>query len=875
MDYNVLKDAIKAYVKDRTGLDTIDGDGLQETLLAMVNSLGAGYQFAGVAKLTPTQTDPGTPDQNVFYIAAEPGSYTNFPISGGYLQVAENEVAIFKYNGQWSKETTGAATAEAVSQLGQKLTVGYRYMGMLTPTMNPGSPDQRCFYFAVEPGTYFNGTKLPGKVLYICRYESSWLFYSTGIGLSTLGDYDNLFFPDTTQYNYNQYFQEIYINNALIPFDYDLYGRKVANDSSLNRFVFRVFLGNSEKFSCAFDFNADSTLTINGITYSDGDIVPVYVTETLSADVPLNTLLGYVVFKDMDGIAAVAANSVKVLMNKMAIGTMPLMPRISEYLAHQNSKIKISEIEPIDLQDVTFSEESANLINEEDSDFLLNKELNAQGQPIINTNPDYHKATSGFIPVAPGDKYVESYDGVAVANGNMLCYYDYLKRFVSYSVGAAYPITVPSGVAYMRLTSIAFEDLDRWQVEIGTQVTPYKQYGYFIPKKYLDADLASVGYVNEKVSDAVARGNVNIHLPSKIYCVVGDTLQLFYKSIFECIDPYQYDILVETNNTTTYDGHPSIQQFPRYIEINMPAATAGNTYTLSITIKDQNGNTLGQKTTSLVVAAAPTSPQSQTNILIVGDSTPRNGVMPDELQRRLVGNGGTPSGSNLQNVALVGRQVGTNPGSTAKCECGGGRWTSYTAENSDNPFYHNGVIDMDWYVDEYCDGKVDIILTTLFANGATTYGSNVSTLISQMATFINQCRNSTKLANVKFGIGLEFNYDIKGGLGAVYGSGNGWAEWYGMSVTHYAILEALEKWIEDNNAGDYVFILNLLNEFDCENGYPQHYKKLNVRMPDNPVSDVVEVVKEPFGSNGVHPHEYGRQMFADTCWRLIVSKYCQ
>lgn len=104
-DYSTLKAAIADYVKDRTGLDTIDGDGLQETLLAMVNSLGANYQYAGIA--TP-DTNPGTPDQNVFYIAAEPGTYTNF----GSIVVADGEVVILKYNGTWSKEMTGAATPQ-------------------------------------------------------------------------------------------------------------------------------------------------------------------------------------------------------------------------------------------------------------------------------------------------------------------------------------------------------------------------------------------------------------------------------------------------------------------------------------------------------------------------------------------------------------------------------------------------------------------------------------------------------------------------------------------------------------------------------------------------------------------------------------------
>jgi hypothetical protein len=68
----------------------------------MVASLGAGYQFMGVA--TPV-TNPGTPDEKVFYIASEPGTYTNFVDSGSDpIVVNDGEVVILKYETAWSKE---------------------------------------------------------------------------------------------------------------------------------------------------------------------------------------------------------------------------------------------------------------------------------------------------------------------------------------------------------------------------------------------------------------------------------------------------------------------------------------------------------------------------------------------------------------------------------------------------------------------------------------------------------------------------------------------------------------------------------------------------------------------------------------------------
>ena len=112
-NYANLKSDIAGVIRTNNN-EEITGDILQEQLLGMVDSLGAGFQYKGVA--TPA-TAPGTPDENVFYIASTAGTYTNF----GGLVVAEGEVAILKYNGSWAKEVTGAATAAQVTQLGQEV----------------------------------------------------------------------------------------------------------------------------------------------------------------------------------------------------------------------------------------------------------------------------------------------------------------------------------------------------------------------------------------------------------------------------------------------------------------------------------------------------------------------------------------------------------------------------------------------------------------------------------------------------------------------------------------------------------------------------------------------------------------------------------
>ena len=114
-NYATLKAAIAAAIK-QNGNNEVTGNLLQQQLLAMVNSLGIGYQYIGIA--TP-DTNPGTPDQNVFYLASTAGTYANF----GALVLADGEISILKYNGAWSKDSTGVASSKSVSKLRQDVAI--------------------------------------------------------------------------------------------------------------------------------------------------------------------------------------------------------------------------------------------------------------------------------------------------------------------------------------------------------------------------------------------------------------------------------------------------------------------------------------------------------------------------------------------------------------------------------------------------------------------------------------------------------------------------------------------------------------------------------------------------------------------------------
>lgn len=76
-NYDQLKNAVAAVIHDN-GAEYITGDRLQDVLVTIINSVGAGATFAGVAL---PNTNPGTPDPKMFYLAGKAGTYTNFNVT--------------------------------------------------------------------------------------------------------------------------------------------------------------------------------------------------------------------------------------------------------------------------------------------------------------------------------------------------------------------------------------------------------------------------------------------------------------------------------------------------------------------------------------------------------------------------------------------------------------------------------------------------------------------------------------------------------------------------------------------------------------------------------------------------------------------------
>lgn len=122
-NYNSLKTTINANIKTN-GNQEISGSVLNSVLNAMVNNLGAGFQYGGVA--TPA-LNPGTPDFNIFWFATG-GQYPNM----GGVSVDDGDIAVITWNGSWSKVSIAAALNSRIDGMGKivnyiDVQTGYTY----------------------------------------------------------------------------------------------------------------------------------------------------------------------------------------------------------------------------------------------------------------------------------------------------------------------------------------------------------------------------------------------------------------------------------------------------------------------------------------------------------------------------------------------------------------------------------------------------------------------------------------------------------------------------------------------------------------------------------------------------------------------------
>lgn len=152
-NYTKLKAAIAAVIK-ANGNNEITGAIMQNVLNTIVSTVGANRTFVDIAN---TDTNPGLPDGNVFYIAYTAGNYVNFQSKAGNLTVNPGELAIlYNWMTNWDKSVIGMssdgviALANITNQINATGRYAYTDTGIVRGS-NAGSQKVRTFLVAGQP----------------------------------------------------------------------------------------------------------------------------------------------------------------------------------------------------------------------------------------------------------------------------------------------------------------------------------------------------------------------------------------------------------------------------------------------------------------------------------------------------------------------------------------------------------------------------------------------------------------------------------------------------------------------------------------------------------------------------------------------------
>lgn len=137
------------------------------------------------------------------------------------------------------------------------------------------------------------------------------------------------------------------------------------------------------------------------------------------------------------------------------------------------------------------------------------------------------------------------------------------------------------------------------------------------------------------------KNKIRVILAKQYDIVVGDTFQLFYRGIIEAPNPYVYSIV-----SVCEKG----KNFPRYFEYTPQEE---GKHLLTVSVYDANRNLLGSANTTLNVFT-PKKPNSDVNVLCIGDSLTVDGVWIEEVKRRISSKEGNPCGLGFANVNFVG-----------------------------------------------------------------------------------------------------------------------------------------------------------------------------------------------------------------------------
>lgn len=354
----------------------------------------------------------------------------------------------------------------------------------------------------------------------------------------------------------------------------------------------------------------------------------------------------------------------------------------------------------------------------------------------------------------------------------------------------------------------------------------------------------------EKEKENQASGEINVFLADKYYLVVGDNFQLFYRSVIQAVDPYQYYLRV-----TGDAGH----SYNRYFEFK-PEKTG--TYNLKIEVCDDNGNVFGSDSTKLIVAAKTTT--ATKTVLCIGDSLTSSGQWVAQGVKKF-----TAAGGNITTIGTINKTINST---AVKYEGRGGwQWSSYLTQydaSTPSPFLKStgSGISFTEYIQKNKFSEPTEFYIMMTFNGLPgvfqEFNEDV-TMIKQAHQLIDQIHADYPNAKISL-MSLPLT-STKSGLGAYYSISAAYGDNYGKAVTVYNYDNYLEEWCKQDEYKSFMRYVDIKGQFDSENNMPSEAKAVN----NNNTS-----VKEEVGNAmGMHPSTAGYEQIGDAFFRALMSNW--
>lgn len=359
--------------------------------------------------------------------------------------------------------------------------------------------------------------------------------------------------------------------------------------------------------------------------------------------------------------------------------------------------------------------------------------------------------------------------------------------------------------------------------------------------------------INDLIDDVASideREPIKIHLAKEYYLTPGDTFQLFYRSIIQAVNPYGYYIRLVGSVGNMYN---------RYYEWSPSTSDLNKSYSLTVEIRDDNGNLYQTATTQLKVAKSTTT--QTRNILCVGDSLTANGYWVSYGYQKYVQAGGVP-------ITFLGT-INTGYQATINHEGRGGwQWSSFVSGYGStlSPFQDaNGRFSFADYCTRNGYSTIDELYVLLTWNGIGGTFRQFSMYTEPMYSakvFIDKFHSEFPDAKVTL-LGIP-QPSVNAGLGAYYTINQSYGNNYGQFVTALNYNTQLEEWANTAAYKDFMRFVDVKAQFDSEYNMPTVAKPVNNQS----------TVTEPVGSAmGMHPSTAGYLQIGDAFYRALSHNW--